>query len=630
VYDGTPQDCWSCHRSDYEGVPAPNHIVGAFSQNCLECHSDVAWKPSLFDHGRTDFPLTGAHLAAECASCHANGVFEGTSQDCWTCHQLDYQQAVDPNHIAAAFSQDCIECHTASAWKPSTFDHGETDFPLTGAHVSAECASCHANGVFDGTPQDCWTCHQLDYKQVVDPNHIAAAFSQDCMECHTEAAWKPSTFDHGKTDFPLTGAHVTAECASCHANGVFDGTPQDCWTCHQLDYQQVVDPNHIVAAFSQDCLECHTEAAWKPSTFDHGKTDFPLMGAHVTAECASCHANGVFDGTRQDCWTCHQLDYEQVVSPNHIAAVFSQDCLECHTDAVWKPSTFDHGKTDFPLTGAHVTAECASCHANGVFDGTPQDCWTCHQLDYEQAVDPNHIAAAFSQDCLECHTDAVWRPSTFDHGKTDFPLTGAHVSAECASCHANGVFDGTPQDCWTCHQLDYEQVVDPNHVVAAFFHDCIECHTDVAWKPSAFDHAATQFPLTGRHQQVDCVDCHSNGYDETATECFACHQADYERTRDPNHVVSLFPTDCTPCHTPNRWEPSTFDHRSYFPIYSGEHRGEWGSCSDCHTQPSDFTVFSCVTCHEHRKSKMDSEHDDERGYVYLSQECYRCHPDGKD
>ena len=47
-------------------------------------------------------------------------------------------------------------------------------------------------------------------------------------------------------------------------------------------------------------------------------------------------------------------------------------------------------------------------------------------------------------------------------------------------------------------------------------------------------------------------------------------------TTDPDHTAAGFSTDCATCHSETAWEPSTFDHDGlYFPIYSGEHDGEW-------------------------------------------------------
>ena len=76
------------------------------------------------------------------------------------------------------------------------------------------------------------------------------------------------------------------------------------------------------------------------------------------------------------------------------------------------------------------------------------------------------------------------------------------------------------------------------------------------------------------------------------------------------------------------WTPSSFNHdANYFPIYSGEHKNEWNLCSECHTNSSDFKIFSCLVCH--KKNETDSDHNGVSGYSYNSNACYSCHPDGK-
>ena len=47
-----------------------------------------------------------------------------------------------------------------------------------------------------------------------------------------------------------------------------------------------------------DCIECHSSESWQfkenGSSFDHGKTGFPLVGGHNNTDCRSCHENLVF------------------------------------------------------------------------------------------------------------------------------------------------------------------------------------------------------------------------------------------------------------------------------------------------------------------------------------------------
>ena len=527
----------------------------------------------------------------------------------------------------------CETCHTTGSWTemrdPIPFDHAQTGFALVDQHRNVDCATCHKNGDFVTVQQDCQSCHKDVHR---------AENGADCQRCHDSRSWIPTQeIDfHQATRFPLVGVHNLVDCQSCHVNQSkheFVGLPTDCYSCHINDYAAAKSPDHADAQFSYDCAQCHPVSVpeWKPSTFDHNQTGFVLAGAHVTTECASCHVDGVFAGTPQDCFSCHQKDYVEVKDPDHLIARFGTDCLSCHTDDAWTPSTFDHNQTGFVLTGAHTTTDCASCHVDGVFTGTPTDCFSCHKADFEEVKNPDHVSAKFDTDCLVCHTDIAWTPSTFDHNQTGFSLTSAHTTTDCTSCHANGVFAGTPKDCFACHQQDYEKVDDPNHVLGRFSLLCLDCHTDTAWEPATFDHNQTRFPLTGQHNTVDCGSCHQNGvFQNTPMDCISCHQSDFNNARDPNHVFARFPEDCTQCHDTNRWDPSSFNHRSYFPIYSGEHRGEWNTCADCHTQPTDFKVFSCITCHEHRKSEMDDEHNDVRNYIYNSQECYRCHPDGRE
>ena len=65
----------------------------------------------------------------------------------------------------------------------------------------------------------------------------------------------------------------------------------------------------------------------------------------------------------------------------------------------------------------------------------------------------------------------------------------------------------------------------------------------------------------------------------------------------------------------------------YFPIYSGTHNGEWNTCVECHTDPNDYSVFSCIICHDNQADLAD-EHSDENGYSFNSNACFNCHPNG--
>jgi hypothetical protein len=188
-----------------------------------------------------------------------------------------------------------------------------------------------------------------------------------------------------------------------------------------------------------------------------------------------------------------------------------------------------------------------------------------------------------------------------------------------------------PTQCVSCHQLAYDQTTQPSHRQVAFGTDCVQCHTTTSWT-APFDHnGRTQFPLTGAHRSASCAQCHGDGvYAGKSTLCVGCHQTDYTNTNSPGHQAAGFPTDCAACHTTTTWQGARFDHDGpFFPIYSGVHRGQWATCSDCHTVASDFRQFTCLTCHEHNKTSMDSKHHGRSGYQYVSTACLSCHPTGR-
>jgi len=624
VFSFVATACADCHEDPHEGD------LGA---GCELCHAPAAWnnRSEIADrHASTLLPLTGAHANADCASCHRLEPpfeFAGTPTDCVVCHGIDYQETTRPNHIQVDFSTNCRVCHGTRTWTEAhleggpLFDHSAF-FPLVDAHAIASCEACHQTGQFSNTPNDCFSCHQADFEGTTRPDHLAAGFPTACETCHTERQWEGATFDHDAL-FRLIGAHRTASCESCHQNGQYQGTPRDCASCHQADYNATADPNHRAVGFPTTCKSCHGTSQWEGATFDHDAL-FRLTGAHRMASCESCHQNGQYQGTPRDCFSCHAADYNATLDPNHLAAGFPTTCEACHGTNQWEGATFDHD-TFFQLTGAHRMASCESCHQNGQYQGTPRDCFSCHVADYNATLDPNHLAAGFPTTCEACHGTNQWEGATFDHD-TFFQLTGAHRNAPCESCHQNGLYQGTPRDCFSCHATEYNATLDPNHLAAGFPTTCEACHGTNQWEGATFDHD-TFFQLTGAHRTASCESCHQNGqYQGTPRDCFSCHAAEYNATDDPNHLAAGFPTTCEACHGTNRWDDATFNHT--FDIDRGAHGGL--ACSECHVVPGNLQVFECILCHEHRQSETNDEHSDVPGYVWDSLACYSCHPTGRD
>ena len=633
-YSNTPNTCTGCHLDDYNATVDPDHELQQFPTDCISCHSQNAWEPSTFDHN-TVYPIVGAHVAIanDCNACH-NGNYSNTPNTCIGCHQDDYNATVDPDHEVGDFPTNCIICHSQNAWTPAFFDHNMV-YPLTGAHatIADQCVLCHVGG-YNNTPNTCAGCHQEDYNTSLNPNHSTLNFGTDCVSCHTTApGWSPALMPNHDDYYVIAGAHlaIANDCIACH-NGDYNNTPNTCFGCHTADYNAAVDPNHSVNQFPTDCTLCHSQTAWEPSTFDHNNY-YPLTGAHasVADDCVACH-NGDYNNTPNTCAGCHTQDYNTSINPNHVVLGLSMDCATCHTTIPgWQPATFPVHDNYYVIQGAHTTLTCADCH-NGDYNNTPNTCFGCHAADFNTATDPNHSVNQFPTDCTLCHSQTAWTPSTFDHNNY-YPLTGAHASIanDCVACH-NGDYNNTPNTCAGCHTPDYNATLNPNHPNLGISLDCVSCHTTApGWQPALFPIHDNYYVLQGAHLSLDCVDCHNGDYNNTPNTCIGCHLDDYQNTTNPDHEVAQFPTDCTACHSQNTWTPSTFNHDDmYFPIYSGRHEGEWNLCSDCHFNPNNYSLFSCIDCHEHdNQAQVDEDHQGVSGYQYNSNACYDCHPTGE-
>ena len=311
---------------------------------------------------------------------------------------------------------------------------------------------------------------------------------------------------------------------------------------------------------------------------------------------------------------------------------FKLSCNICHSPEGWHLDkgiySFDHNKTKLPLTGQHTQLNCRLCHPTLVFTDAGTECNDCH-TDIHQAT--------AGQECARCHTTFSWLVTNITeiHQMSRFPLLGAHRTADCIDCHLSESlvrFDVIGVNCIDCHREDYQGTSDPAHAEAGFSEDCTSCHpvNALSWDGAGFIHSF--FPLTEGHAVPDCNDCHTPGsYAGLSPDCYSCHQADYVATSNPVHSTMGFPTTCNTCHdlTPG-WTPAKFtEHDSQsFPIYSGKHKGEWSSCSECHPNPADYSQFTCLSCHEHNKTDMDNEHRGENGYSYNSAACLDCHPRG--
>jgi len=259
-YAGTPSLCIDCHQSNYTGAQEPNHTAAGIPTSCDDCHTTAGFVPSDFDHSNTGFVLSGGHARVDqCSECH-QGALVTASSECISCHQSQYNGA--PGHLAQAFPYDCDLCHMRGNWHNARFDHDQTNFILTGTHITTECIQCHTNG-YTGTPSLCIDCHQANYTGTQDPNHSALGLPSTCDDCHNTLDFYPSTLDHDGLYFPIySNSHDEKwnSCSECHvvAGNI---TQFSCIDCHEHNNKSEVDDDHK----SEDgyeynsfaCLSCH-------------------------------------------------------------------------------------------------------------------------------------------------------------------------------------------------------------------------------------------------------------------------------------------------------------------------------------------------------------------------------------
>jgi hypothetical protein len=554
------EKCLECHQelksrvNQGKGFHASSAVTG---KDCFSCHSEhhgrnfeiVRFDSQQFDHQKTGFRLTGAHIRQECNTCHRNENIEsadikkktytylGLKTNCNACHEDVHQNTL---------STDCAKCHTTQEFKPATlFDHSKTDFLLKGKHQETDCRSCH-EVTFEGGKEfqrfkgiqhtSCADCH-------ADPHK--GSFGSKCTDCHNEQSFTEfmgrSSFNHAQTQFPLLGKHRKIDCTACHemgagtqANNVFqDYKGKDvhsCITCHQDVHQ---------SKFGTDCKQCHSEDSFQkminPEAFKHDLTGYPLEGKHTAVDCRKCHLGKATDPLPHElCGNCHKDYHEgQFIRGNE-----HPDCNACHQVEGFTESSYTverHQASSFPLEGAHQATPCFSCHLKNeewTFTGLSQQCAGCHTNVHEGGLGEKYYP---QQKCVECHGTTGWTDIDFNHQQTGFELSGRHQTIRCTECHQPDpknpprtiYFTGLIQDCFSCHQDQHGGQFEEEGKTT-----CSGCHSTTDWKPSTFDHNTAAFKLEGAHSGVACEKCHkpeANG--ETAIiqykldrfECADCH-----------------------------------------------------------------------------------------------------------
>ncbi len=562
----------------------------------------------------------------------------------------------------------------SSAWGqvspgPISRAHREISGPL-------DCLSCHRL-IAGSSLFRCVECHKEIAQRV--SNHrgfhgSVVGFSETdkaCVKCHSEhngenfsvIHWEPSqrAFDHHKTGYALEGKHAELTCQQCHnaknivaaekatikikdLNRTFLGLSRDCLSCHEDTHR---------GQLGRDCLKCHTMTGWKaPSGFDHTKTRFPLIGAHLRLACTKCHkpagkAEVKYVGLAfEKCADCHADPHK---------GAFKADCSSCHTTTLWKEiqrtefaGRFDHSKTKYPLQGKHSEVACQTCH-RGLNFSTPLShgrCADCHK-DYHQG---QFRARKDGGACESCHSVDGFKKANFgvaEHAATRYPLEGKHATVACVKCHpAAGeatIYKLKSTFCIECHKDIHggQFAADP------YLNGCEKCHTVKGFVPSTFSlarHGQTRFALAGGHVAVACSECHQAKrlpgtsmpvpYHFDDMTCTNCH-LDPHRGQFAERMAKLSsdgkPLGCEACHTTRMWKDiGKFDHETTAYALTGAHRA--AACISCHKPPNLELTMRNVSFRS-APNKCEGCHEDPHGGQFANPasitECARCHATGK-
>ena len=281
------------------------------------------------------------------------------------------------------------------------------------------------------------------------------------------------------------------------------------------------------------------------------------------------------------------------------------------------------------LSNSHSKLEglsnCTQCHEIGNKISSSK-CLACHK-DLRNRIQEQkgyHASAAIKgKDCIQCHSEhhgekfqmIHFDKKSFDHKQTGFALEGAHATKikDCKECHQSknisspihinkkNTFMGLTSKCLSCHENYHQNKLSEN---------CTSCHEMATFKGAKkFNHTQTKFPLEGKHEAVNCKECHQKSsqdpqkpidFSKAETNCASCHTDKHK---------GKFGNQCAICHQEESFEiirpTKAFNHKMTGFQLEGKHREI--SCQKCHVNSKGQGKFNefrakvnldCITCHK--------------------------------
>ena len=327
------------------------------------------------------------------------------------------------------------------------------------------------------------------------------------------------------------------------------------------------------------------------------------------------------------------------------------------------------------LSNVHAHLEgikkCTDCHVLGEKE-TSSKCLDCHK-EIQNLIDQNrgyHSSVEVKdKKCAACHGEHYGREFeivrfdtlSFNHELTQYKLLGKHASLNCSSCHKSelvknqisqkkgGSYLGLGMKCVSCHEDVHKNTLDNN---------CTSCHNQELFKPAVnFEHSTTNYPLIGKHLNVDCekchkieevdgqrfqefkglkygkcTDCHEDVHNNRfGNDCLKCHSLnsfnDANVSVNFNHEQTNYPLrgahiklDCKKCHLKSYTSP--LKHQNCKDCHEDFHKGQFNhipknDCSDCHTNDRFTPTLYSIQRHNETKFILEGAH--------LAMPCFECH-----
>ena len=283
-------------------------------------------------------------------------------------------------------------------------------------------------------------------------------------------------------------------------------------------------------------------------------------------------------------------------------------------------SSFEKSLMPGELSKPHqeLVDDCNNCHHFFKKDKQNQLCMDCHdhkaiKQDIQNKTGYHGRYPGLSEKpCKDCHSDhlgadaniAFFDHNTFDHKYTDYLLVGGHVDLDCFACHKKDEpFRKASSTCYDCHKE-----IEPHNEKLG--KKCGACHSETNWLQFTFDHSITKFKLHGKHQLLQCNDCHPNeNYINTPKKCITCHKHHDKHEK-------RFGEKCEKCHNEISFTQSEFDHDKDTK-YKLKNSHKLTSCISCHKNNpyKEKTKSTCISCH-----KKDDQHKGLYG-----EKCQDCH-----